>query len=324
MSALHWLAIGALGALAAAAAAIAWVLRDPACLIRLEYARQRRRAGFRLRRATLDGRRWAWLERDADAPGAAVMVLLHGYTGSKENWFHLAAQLGRRYRLVLPDLPGWGESERRPGADYGYAAQADAVAGFLATIRAPVVLVGHSMGGGIAALVAARHPHLVSHLALLDAAGVEFEENAFGREVLEGGNPFGVSDAASLQRYFDVLFADARARPPLPWPGTWAYCAWRRREAGFEQSVLDRIGRSEQRFLPWQEAHRIVQPTLLAWGDHDRVIDPSAMALYARRIPQARCLRLARSGHMTLMEQPAELAQALVELVGGNAGSDRG
>ena len=91
--------------------------------------------------------------------------------------------------------------------------------------------------------------------------------------------------------------------------------AWRRREAAFEQSVLDRIGRGDERFLPWQEAERIRQPTLLLWGAHDRVIDPSAMALYAQRIPRARTRLLERSGHMTLMEEPGAVAEALIGLV---------
>lgn len=316
MSWLHVLAVVvALAAIAIAAGVLA-VWRDPHRLLRAEFARERIAAGFALRQATIDGCRWCYVERAAPSPQAPTLVLLHGYTGGKENWYRVCAKLGRRYRLVAPDLPGWGGSERRAGANYGYVAQADNVAAFLRQLgAAPVVLVGHSMGGGIAALVAARHPQLVAKLALLDAAGVEFEENAFGLEVLAGGNPFAVADAASLLRYLGVLFHDASARPPLPWPGSWAYVAWRRREADFEQSVLARIGRSDERFLPWQEAERIRQPTLLLWGAHDRVIDPSAMALYAQRIPQARTRLLLHSGHMTLMEEPGAVAEALIELV---------
>jgi len=307
--------LAAFAAIAAALAALA-VWRDPHRLIRAEFVRARIAAGFVARQAVIDGCRWRYVERAAASPQAPTLVLVHGYTGSKENWYRLCAKLDRRYRLVAPDLPGWGDSQRDAGADYGFAAQADNVAAFLRHLGGgPVVLVGHSMGGGIAALVAARHPDLVSKLALLDAAGVEFEENAFGLEVLAGGNPFAVEDVPSLQRYFGVIFHDATARPPLPWPGSWAYVAWRRREAAFEQSVLERIGRGDERFLPWLEAERIRQPTLLLWGAHDRVIDPSAMALYARRIPHARPRLLEHSGHMTLMEEPGAVADALIALV---------
>lgn len=307
--------LGLVAALAAVGAVLA-VWRDPHRLIRAEFARERMAAGFALRQVMIDGRRWCYVERAAASAQAPTLVMVHGYTGSKENWYRVCARLRGRYRLVVLDLPGWGGSEREDGANYGFAAQADRVAAFLRHLGgAPVVLAGHSMGGGIAALVAARHPELVAKLALLAAAGVEFEENAFGLEVLAGGNPFAVHDAASLSRYMGVIFHDASARPRLPWPGSWAFVAWRRREAAFEQSVLERIGRSDERFLPWQEAARIRQPTLLLWGVHDRVIDPSAMALYAQRIPHARTRLLEHSGHMTLMEEPGAVAEALIALV---------
>jgi abhydrolase domain-containing protein 6 len=308
-------ALALLPALGVALVALA-VWRDPARLIRAEYARQRIACGFERRVARVDGVRWCYAVREGADAAAPALVMLHGYTGSKENWYRLCSLLPRRYRLLAPDLPGWGESERVDGADYGFAAQADRVAAFLAEVaRGPVVLLGHSMGGGIAALVAARHPDRVARLVLLDAAGVEFAENAFGRAVLEGGNPFGVDDTAALDRYLSTLFHERDARPALPWPGSWAYVAHRRREAAFEAAVLERIGRSDERFLPGEEAARIRQPTLLLWGAHDQVIDPSAMALYAGRIAGARTGLLERSGHMTLMEEPRAIADAVVALI---------
>lgn len=290
--------------------------RWPDRVIGLQYRRQRRALGFTSHRIRVDGHDIRYVERAAAQVDAPCVVMIHGYTGSKENWYPLAARLGTRYRLLMPDLPGWGQSQRIAGQDYGFSAQAEHVAALLRALGdAPVVLLGHSMGGGIAALVAARHPERVSHLVLIDAAGVEFADNTFGLDVLAGRNPFAVSDRASLERYLDVLFHDRGARPAMPWPGPWLLCTLRRREADFEQSVLERIGRSEERFLPWQQATRIRQPALLAWGRHDRVIDPSAMALYAQQIPQARTLWLERSGHMTVMEEPAALADAVVALI---------
>ena len=87
----------------------------------------------------------------------------------------------------------------------------------------------------------------------------------------------------------------------------------RRADAAFEQSVLDRIGRGADSLLPGEEAARIRQPALLLWCRQDAVIDPSALDLYAARIPQARRVLLDGCGHMSLMERPHAVAEAVVE-----------
>ena len=311
-------------AIAAMAAIALW--RDPFLLIRGEFARQRIAAG--LSRATIEvaGHRWVYAYREADAAGAPTVVMLHGYTGSKENWYPLAHELAGKYRLLIPDLPGWGESERVPGAVYGFPEQAANVDAFLRATSpgTPVILLGHSMGGGIAALAAARYPREVAKVGLFDAAGVRFRDNRFGLDVLAGKNPFGVEDAASLQRYIDTVFFDAEAKPWIPWPASAALIAKRRRDAAFEQAVLDRIGRSGESLLPGGEAARIRQPTLLLWCRQDAVIDASALDLYARRIPQARKVLLDGCGHMSIMERPRQVADAVVALAQKDQNGDGG
>src|SRR3546814_12404327 len=89
--------------------------------------------GFARRTIDVDGIRWVYAEggsRDADAP---VLVMPHGFTGSKENWYRVAKRLRGRCRLLIPDLPGWGESQREGVAGHGFATQAARVA---AAIRA--------------------------------------------------------------------------------------------------------------------------------------------------------------------------------------------
>ena len=308
--------------IAALAAIVLW--RDPFLLVRGEFERQRLAAGLSKSTVEAAGHRWVYAYREADAPGAPTVVMLHGFTGSKENWYPLAKALGGRYRLLIPDLPGWGGSERKPGAIYGFPQQAANVDAFIraASPGKPVVLLGHSMGGGIAALVAARHPQHVARVGLLDAAGVRFKDNQFGLDVLAGKNPFGVDDEASLQRYIDIVFHDPAAKPWLPWPASTALIRKRIADAAFEQGVLDRIGRSEEALLPGEEAARIRQPALLLWCRQDAVIDASALDAYAQRIPQGRKVLLDGCGHMSLMERPRQVADAVVALVqngdGGN------
>ena len=303
--------------LIAAAGVAIWLAADPYRVIRAEFTRQRIAAGLSKDSIEAAGHRWVYAYSDDAPANAPTIVMLHGFTGSKENWYPLARELRSRYRLVIPDLPGWGESERKPNTDYGFVAQSARVAAFIAAVspRRPVVLLGHSMGGGIAAVTAAHHPQRVSRVGLLDAAGVRFDDNRFGEEVLAGRNPFAVSDIATMRRYLDTVYHDADAKPWIPWPIDRIYIARRIRDAAFEQSVLDRIGRGNERFLPGIEAANIRQPALLLWCRQDAVIDPSALRLYAARIPQARRVLLDACGHMSLMEKPREVAHAVIDLV---------
>ena len=311
-----WLVIAAI-VMVAVVAVGGVVARDPFLLVRAEFQRQRVLAGLDVDEVDVAGHRWVYAHAEEAPVDAPVVVMIHGFTGSKENWYPLAARLRGKYRLLIPDLPGWGASERKPGADYGFGAQAQRVAAFIRTLSPgkPVVLLGHSMGGGIAALVAAREPSLVAKLGLLDAAGVRFDDNQFGLDVLAGKNPFAVSDAASLQHYIDTAFHRQQAKPWIPWPASSGLIAMRKRDAEFEQSVLDRIGRGPEQFAPGEEAGNIHQPVLLLWGRQDAVIDPSAMGLFAATMPQARQVIVEDAGHMSLMEQPAAVTEAVVQLI---------
>ena len=298
---------------------LAWLWWDPYRVVLADYARQRIAAGLTRNAARIDDHRWVYAYNDEAPAGAPTVVMIHGFTGGKENWYPLAQHLRGRYRLFIPDLPGWGESERKQGADYGFVGQSGRVARFIEQVArtpgSPVVLLGHSMGGGIVALTAARHPAQVDRLGLFDAAGVRFADNRFGIEVLDGKNPFAVYDAASLRRYIDTVFHDPRAKPSIPWPADGIYIERRKRDAAFEQSVLDRIGRGDERFLPGVEAARIRQPTLLLWCRQDAVIDASALALYAAQLPQARQVLLDGCGHMSIIERSEAAAEAVNQLI---------
>ena len=286
-------------------ALLAW---RPDWALQAWFAAQRWHAGATERALDVDGARIVQLEAGpVDAP---LVVLLHGFTGAKENWLPLMAALAGTHRVIAPDLPGWGESARVAGADYGVVAQADRVAAWLATLpRTPDLLVGHSMGGHIAALVAADAPERVPRLALLSAAGVPFEANAFGRSVLDGGHPFAVEDRATLKRYLGLVFTDP---PWVPWPVDRALIARRVADRGFEEDVLARL-RGDEAFAVQPRLGRIRAPTLLLWCADDRVIDASAAASYAAGLPDSRTVLLQGCGHMPMMAAADAVAAALRE-----------
>ena len=316
-------ALAALSFFALAFLTVGWL--RPEWVLDAEYARQAWLAHADKRVVRVDGHRIVYYQ----AGRGRTIVLVHGFTGSKENWLPVMRKLSRSYRVIAPDLPGWGESTRLRGADYGPVAQAERLRDFLLVVqgamppargaasthlaaatpyRPPTVVVGHSMGGQILGLLAAKHPEALNRIVLMDAAGVPFDANDFGREVLAGRNPFEVTSGAELQRFLHIVFK----HPPFaPWPATRALVLQRSREAGFEQEVLDRIGRGPEALLLAQRLGQVRAPTLLLWCKEDRVIDVSAMHVFAAGIRDQRQVLLDDCGHMPMIEKPDASAGAL-------------
>ena len=289
--------------------ALAWLgtgLLAPEAVLRGEFARQRWLAGAELHSTLVAKHHWRYLQSGQRGP---LLVLVHGFTGSKENWLPLMRALGGEVRVVAPDLPGWGESERRAGEDYGPSAQAQRLAAFLAALpEKPTLVVGHSMGGQIVGLLAVEHPELAPRLLLMSAAGVRFRDNQFGRAVLAGDNPFQATNRAEVHRYLGIVFTDP---PFVPWPVDEALARQRRRDAAFEQQVLDRIGRSPEALKLQPLLPQVRAPTLLLWCRDDRVIDASSVPIFQAGLPQSEAVLLKGCGHMPMMAQPQETAQAI-------------
>ena len=295
-----------LALLAALATAFVWLF--PAQVLKAEFARQRWLAGATVNSQEIGGERWYTLE----AGQGPLIVLVHGYTGSKENWLPVMRQLAETHRVVAVDLPGWGESAPQPGADYGPLAQSRRLAAFLQAQPQPAaLLVGHSMGGMISGLMAAEHPELVQRLVFMSSAGVKFNENDFARLVLKGGNPFAVYETESFQTFLRTyVFADA---PYVPTPIASAIVAQRAAKRDFEKTVFTQMRLGPEAFLLQQRLPLIKQPTLLLWCDGDKIIDPSAAAVFAEGLAHSTTVMLKGCGHMPMMEQPAQVAAALLE-----------
>lgn len=295
------------GALGVTIGALGLAASAPERILQAEFARQRWLAGADPLDFDIAGHRWASVA--AGPRDAPLLVLVHGFTGSKENWLPLMRELSRTHRVIAVDLPGWGESDRLAGADYGPVAQAARLAAFIRALpQAPELVVGHSMGGQIVGLLAARHPETAPRIVLMSSAGVRYEENAFANAVLAGDNPFQVTNRAELKRYLGIVFADP---PFVPWPASEALVRRRRADADFEQRVLDGIGRGPDAFALEAELGNISAPTLLLWCREDKVIDISAAEVFARGLPDSRSVILSGCGHMPMMAQPRNVAEAL-------------
>lgn len=254
--------------------------------------------------------RWAF---DEGGRGA-TLVLLHGFAGSRADWYATIAKLPHRFHLIVPDLPGWGESERLPDADYGVDAQVERLAAFFRAKRLKDVhLVGHSMGGHIAGVFAARHPEWVKSLTLVAPSGVKFVPNEFASRIVEGELPFNLHD----RRDWDQLMAQAFvSQPMLPRRTVDALIAQNVAEHDFLASTLQRLRSDDQAFLLETALDRLRTPVHVVWCRQDKMLDVSSVDTLREKLPRARYSVVERGcGHMPMIELPRDMAMLLVSHV---------
>lgn len=293
---------------------LAVYLLAPQWLLRGAIAWQTWRDGLREQTLQVGDTRWVYVE--GGKKEGPALVLLHGYGGSRADWLMMARYLTTNFRVIIPDLPGWGESTRNPDADYGYAAQVQRLHGFFDALHlGEIALAGHSMGGAIAGLYAAEYPKDVAALVLIDSAGVPFKENAFVRELKAGKSPYDVDDRAQFKHLEALLFSKPPALPPRIQD---VFVDKSKRERAFDDKVMRAITATNERNALAARLPDISAPTLAIWCTNDQVIDVSALDAIRKgltRAPNIGVTELNGCGHMSIMERPREVAQAITNFV---------
>lgn len=247
---------------------------------------------------------------DDDAPATGPrpsLVFIHGTRLTGEVWAAQRSDLGARYRVVTPDLPGHGT---RADVPFTLAAAADTVADTLRDEHAfagvAPVLIGLSLGGFVAMQVAASHPELVGGLVIAGASQEPSGPLAVPIRVLEavlstGGPRF----QARLEAwYFRTRYGPDIAEPVIR-GGFWP--------RGGAQAL--RALRAE-RFAPRLAAYP--GPTLILNGDWDPIFR-SGSRTFATAAANARRVRLARATHLSNLDQPVAFDAAIERFVTGLA-----
>jgi abhydrolase domain-containing protein 6 len=239
--------------------------------------------------------------------GSESVILVHGFGSSRDSWNRMAGRLTKRYRVIAPDLPGWGESARIDSESYDYPKQVARLREFITALGlGRVHLIGHSMGGFICSAYAAQYPDEVVTLGLIAPHGVtEPQPSDLALSVAAGDNWLVVSSMPEFERLLKNVFAK---RPYLP--KSVLKVVANRAIAGSAKSA--KIFVEMQSNDPPLEARlsRIKAPALIIWGDQDRVLHVSCADVFRRGINNSEVLLLPGSGHMPLIENARQCSTA--------------
>lgn len=243
-----------------------------------------------------------------------TLVLVHGFAAQKENWLRFARDLTNDYHVIAVDLPGHGQSIRSQELTYTIQDQVAYLGAFFKALGVTKMhLVGNSMGGAIVAMYASAHPSQVKSLTLLDPAGIFDHESEFADALKDGKNPLIVRDKASMAYLMDFAMSK---KPWVPWPVTDVLADRAAANQHMHEKVFnDMIGSYDEVFR--QRLRNIQAPTLIVWGEEDRVIHYKNAAIYQSHILGSKLALLPGIGHAPMIEIPGASAEMVQTFISG-------
>ncbi len=263
-------------------------------------------------------RRIAYLDIGVGPP----VILIHGFGGSMWQWEHQQQTLSHQFRILTLDLPGSGLSDK-PDIAYLPTQMMDFCLGFMDALEIPqATFVGNSMGAGLAISMALTHPTRVDKLVLIDGLPSDILNKLTGpsfRRALETQTPWWL---VSLGNWlFGGLVTSSVLKEvvhdhTLLTPAVLERSNRNRRRPGIIKPLMamkKTLPVWETDFAPRIDA--LSHPTLIIWGENDRVFPVAVGAELHGRIRGSTFIAIPQSGHMPQWERPDLVNQLLIEYI---------
>ena len=250
---------------------------------------------------------------------APAIILIHGFASSTLVWSNVFLRLAEAgYRVIAPDMLGYGYSAKPRNGEYTIAGQAKLLTRLLDALGIPrAIFIGSSYGGAVAATCALDYPDRVEKLILVGAVNNNRPREFmlmrfFGSPVLgDIVSPLLLGSRRLLRRRMKRVYdrhawvmderrVDARHLPL--------------RAAGTHRAIINTVRRWDAERIS-RDAHLITQPTLLLWGENDREIPLSDGERLHAEIPGSRLIVFLNCGHLPHEEYPEAFTNVVIDFV---------
>ena len=289
------------------AAAVLYVLADhlwPQPMAKFALGAQRTLAGMQVRQISVDGIDYRYLDNGGSGE---TTVLLHGFGADKDHFTLSAIFLRGSGRVIAVDLPGFGDSAKPADADYTVAAQVQRLQGLLGALKlARVHLGGSSMGGAVALEYARAHPERVASLWLLAPAGVA---SARQTELIQRfqADHESLLVARTPEQFKGMIELAMHKPPPMPYSLLHELARAAVANAPLHARIFARM--IETMPALEQTAAGLKTPTLIVWGEQDRILDVSGASILHQALPHSHLIIMPGVGHLPMLEAPYRTAR---------------
>jgi len=269
-------------------------------------------AGLERRDVQVGDHHWVYL----DGGKGETILFVHGFGAEKDRWGTFLPAFSKSYRLIVPDLPGFGENSRIASARFDIHSQVKRLSRFIEAIGLDRFhVVGISMGGYISAYYASEHPEKVMSLCLLDAAGVDspIPSDLWRQHQKDGKIPFLYRTTDEFNELMRLLFY----RPP--WlPGRFKDYVVQQgdRDYDFREKILREMVEGGMNLLE-SRLPKIQARTLIIWGANDRIVHVSSVEKFQEGLRNYRTVILEQCGHIPYFEKAKETRRAYRHFLAG-------
>ncbi len=245
------------------------------------------------------------------SPSLPALVVLHGLLGSSDNWHSFGKRIGERFYTLIPDARNHGRSPHNDVFDY--PAMASDVVEFMDQERIhSASLLGHSMGGKTAALVALLYPNVVEKLIVVDIAPRSYRDR--------NDQIFSALHSIDINAYSFRKDVDAALSPTIS-------------DFGIRQFLMKNLGRNDSGRFFWKMNFEVIEknydrineelphdrqfdkPTLFIRGERSNHIDQGDFPLIQRLFPAARIVTVKSAGHWVHADAPEEFFSQVLEFL---------
>ena len=256
----------------------------------------------------LDDHRLVYLEGGKGDP----ILFLHGFGSDKDTWVPFAKYLTPKYHLLIPDIPGFGESSKLPTDNYDVKSQIARIDEFTKLKKLTKFhLVGNSGGGMMAAIYSATYPEKVLSLTLIAPTGLRTAKlSEYLKQVKNGNMPELISGTDDYDKWrgFAHVKQDRILAPLKKVAISRAISA-----RPFNEKILNDIKKENldfESYLPMIKA-----PTLAIWGDLDKIADVSGLSVLEKNIKDCKTIIIKNTGHFPMREKAEDTSIGYIEFL---------
>lgn len=266
-------------------------------------AYERYSAGLETKSITLNFGEIVYAENDVKSD--VTLVLLHGFGGNKDTWNWVVPAWNDKYHIIVIDMPGHGDSVSKKTLSYTMTDQAERLNQFLEAKKIKqLYLFGHSMGGAIAVRYALNHSEKVNALILIDSMGM-VQTKSDGVKLVEKSDKNPLYDVCTKERIETLLNYSMYKPPYIPDIIKSALleekCARRDLEKVIYEDMYTDVNLSAV-------AKNISMPTLILWGEKDRMTHVDDASLFHETIKGSKLVIMKEVGHVPILEEPEQTA----------------